>query len=224
MLFLGKHKYIRMKLMSDNSIQINTILDKKTSYILFESSKQARKVYTMIKSKKKEAIMKELTMFSENVEAFQEMLHSNLSTDTFDIITRTFRKNKGPKTTKRPSRKRTSKRNILKDRYGKRSRSSRGGVELRKKSGAMAFKEYNPHTRQSEIKQFITPVQANFETGPGGRRKRFMTTNNPGQSHRGYQDPNIASDKQSIRTQTSQYSGGTGLSARLKNIFSRDKK
>ena len=51
-----------------------------------------------------------------------------------------------------------------------------------------------------------------------------MTTNNPGQSHRGYQDPNIASDKQSIRTQTSQYSGGTGLSARLKNIFSRDKK
>lgn len=206
--------------MSDNSIQINTILDKKTSYILFESSKQARKVYTMIKSKKKEAIMKELTTFSENVEAFQELLDKNTSTETFDIITRTFKKNKGPKTGKFKMPKRPSKRNLPKARTSKRSRSSRGGNELRQKAGNMAFKNYNPHNRHSEIMQFITPVNAEAEQKS---RRRFKTTAMPGQSHRGYQDPNLLSDRQSARTQSSKQSG-TDLSARFKNIFSRGKK
>lgn len=93
-LFLGKHKYIRMKLTDDSCIQINTIIDKKTSYILFDNPTRAKHVYAIMKSKKKSSIMRELTVFSENVEALQSLLKRHNSTDSFDILTRNFNHNK----------------------------------------------------------------------------------------------------------------------------------
>lgn len=93
-LFLGKHKYIRMKLTDEACIQINTIIDRKTSYILFDNHTRAKHVYAIMKSKKKSAIMQELTLFSENVEALQGLLRRHKSTDSFDILTRNFNHNK----------------------------------------------------------------------------------------------------------------------------------
>jgi hypothetical protein len=92
-LFLGKHKYIRMKLTDEACIQINTIIDKKTSYILFDTHTRAKHVYAIMKSKKKSSIMRELTVFSENVEALQGLLKRHGSTDSFDILTRNFNHN-----------------------------------------------------------------------------------------------------------------------------------
>lgn len=93
-LFLGKHKYIRMKLTDEACIQINTIIDRKTSYILLDNHSRAKNVYAIMKSKKKSAIMQELTLFSENVEALQALLRRHKATDSFDILTRNFNHNK----------------------------------------------------------------------------------------------------------------------------------
>lgn len=92
-LFLAKHKYLRAKLMDDTCIQVNTIIDKKTSFILFEKASLAKEVYVSMKSKKKSVIMHELTVFSENVEALQALLDQHESTETFDILTRNFNYN-----------------------------------------------------------------------------------------------------------------------------------
>lgn len=86
-LFLAKQKDIRMKLSEDACISIHTIVDRKICYILFESDAYARKVYTLLKKKKKSIIMRELTLFSENVEALKRLLHRNKSTESFDIPT-----------------------------------------------------------------------------------------------------------------------------------------
>ena len=79
-----------MKLIDRRCIQINTMLDQKTSYIIFQREDKAKIVYSHLKLRKKSAIMKELTTFSENVEALHNLLKANTSTESFDIMTKTF--------------------------------------------------------------------------------------------------------------------------------------
>ena len=195
-LLLSKHKYIRMKLIEEKCIQINTIVDKKTSYIIFENGNRAKHVYLKMKSYKKSTIMKELTIFSENVEAVQKLLKTNSSTDGFDILTKTFsfnnfskheiqkkaqemiysakkksrRKNSQNLKNHKPSNKPSFKKFVKPEKTDKHDKAIEIGLS----------EDYNPLDRKSKINKYIVPTLPKLGENwkDNQKRKRFEEDNN----------------------------------------------
>ena len=187
-LLLGKHKYIHMKLIEDNCIQISTIIDKKTSYIIFENNARAKYVYSQMRAKKKSAIMKELTIFSDNVESLQKLLKTNNSTDSFDILTKTFNYNqfskKKPKNSANNMIYARKRNNRFLNPSGLNSRKSINEGEdkilkippkIRKgksSDGDALTKEYIPKDRKSQNKKYIPPTLPKLGESRRDIRKR----------------------------------------------------
>lgn len=229
-LFLGKHKYIRMKLTDEACIQINTIIDKKTSYILFNNHTRAKHVYAIMKSKKKSAIMRELTVFSENVEALQGLLKRHGSTDSFDILTRNFNHNQYIKASQNKETV-SMGREFSNPKHANPSENSTQIVDSSNSSTEQKPKiknrssqdlNYNPLHRESKISKFIVPSISNLGDKNKGMKGRFQDDQTISANIQSIGDPNRKSKvDNSMKSRKKDSTFSKNNSSPFRNIFKK---
>lgn len=232
-LFLGKHKYIRMKLTDEACIQINTIIDKKTSYILFDNHTRAKHVYAIMKSKKKSAIMRELTVFSENVEALQGLLKRHGSTDSFDILTRNFNHNQYIKASQNKEVLSVGK-EFQKPKHSNPSETSTQIIDSSNssepspkppiKNKSNTDSNYNPLHRESRISKFIVPSISGLQDSKNkGFKGRFQDDQTISANMQSIGDPNRKSKIDHTQTKSKKKNStfSKSNSSPFKNIFKK---
>ena len=170
----------------DKCIQINTLIDKKTSFILFKSSIRAKHVYTLMNSNKKTAIMKELTIFSENVELLQLLLRKNKTTESFDIITKNYQNTHGHASQKKINHQKDSLDNFS----GSNSFSTKTKSHIednnnkdrnipKEYTDPVSSDGYNPLQRDLEVSKYIVPSISKLGDSDKNTKgkKRFIDDN-----------------------------------------------
>ena len=215
-----------MKISEEKCIQINTIIDKQTSYIMFENSAKTKHVYAILKYKKKTIIMKELTIFSENVKDLQKLIEENTSIKSFHTKSNTSQR---ASIQRRSSTKSKPIEHIFPDLDASKYSNSKTNVERRTNRKKPKNKinshlhweaNYNPLNRESKINKFIVPSLSK-QIMKKGKFDAFEKNNTSLYGDRADPNKKCQTDKQNKTSKTESIYSRKTFGSPFSNIFKK---